>query len=75
MKNNGRPSSQLYRSSDFDKHFSSLFNADSTIDKLINDICQKQWEKEVIQKKLRPDAINYAITFGVVVKELEKTFD
>lgn len=33
--------------------------ANSNIDKILNTICQKQWEKEVIQKKGKPHSIGW----------------
>ena len=38
--------------------------AHSNIDKILQDLCQKKWENEVIEKKGRPHSINWVFSQG-----------
>ena len=42
----------------------SLGVAHSNIDNILQDICRKKWEREVIQKKGRPHSVNWVFGFG-----------
>ena len=55
----------------FREQAKSLNMAHQNIDKILDDICRKKWEQEVIEKRGRPHSVNWVFGMGQDIQALK----